>query len=105
MKLQEVIEIMSSPDLLMVLDAESKEELYTGYLANFQHNQDKEILQKRDVTRFRLVIDTKHKRYLEKGLMPPIHTEFIPQYEGKDLQMTIYRCIELGPCRKVGENE
>lgn len=94
MKLRELIEIMSQADLIRIVEDE-KTELFAGYIGNIRSCKNIEEVEEREVKKFCLMIDTKHKQYIEKGLTPPIHTEFIPQYEGKELRMTIYKQIEL----------
>lgn len=90
MKLKEFTEVMSQADLIRILDAD-KTEIFAGYIGNLANCKGIEEVQEREVKKFNLMIDTNHKQYIEKGLMPPIHPEYIPQYEGKDLRMTIYR--------------
>lgn len=94
MKLKELTKIMSQADLIRILDAD-KTELFAGYIGNIRCCKNIEEVQEREVKKFNLMFDTKHKQYEEKGLTPPMHPEFIPQYEGKDLRMTIYRQIVL----------
>lgn len=94
MKLKELTAIMSQADLIRILEAD-KTEIFAGYIGNITSCKDIEEVSEREVKKFNLMIDTNHIRYEEKGLMPPIHPQFIPQYEGKDLRMTIYRQLTL----------
>ncbi|MDD3040534.1 hypothetical protein [Bacteroides sp.] len=94
MKLKELTEIMSQADLIRILE-EDNTELFAGYIGNIRSCKNIEEVAEREVKKFHLMIDTNHRQYIEKGLMPPMHQEFIPQYEGKDLRMTIYRQIIL----------
>ena len=90
MKLKEFTEVMSQADLIRILEAD-KTELFAGYIGNIMSCKNINEVSEREVKKFNLMIDTKHIQYEEKGLLPPIHPQFIPQYEGKDLRMTIYR--------------
>lgn len=99
MRLKDFTAVMSQPDLIRVLDAD-KTELYAGYIGNMENCKGIEEIKEREVKRFNLMIDTNHIRYEEKGLMPPIHPQFIPQYKGKDLRMTIYRQFQLEESEK-----
>lgn len=94
MKLKEFTAVMSQADLIRILEAD-KTEIFAGYIGNIMSCKDIEEVSEREVKRFDLMIDTNHIQYEEKRLMPPIHPQFIPQYEGKDLRMTIYRQFTL----------
>ena len=49
-----------------------------------------ERIKDKEVQRFNFTLDIKHREWKERGLMPPIMPDELPQYEFKDLRTELY---------------
>lgn len=93
MTLEEVLEKMAEPDRIRIM--KEKKEVYAGYVGCFKYEAVYKKYLKAKVERLGVTLDITHKRYKEKGLMPPLHPEHTPDYSFSDLQTTLYFKITL----------
>ena len=93
MKLEEMIAVIQNPDRVRIF--KDKERLFMGFRAALiggfgkidevmiEHGKD-------EVKSFRACPEITHKKWKEKGLIPPVQLEEMAQYSFSDLQMSLY---------------
>lgn len=93
MKLEEMIAVIQNPDRVRIF--KDKERLFMGFRAALiggfgkidevmiEHGKD-------EVKSFRECPEITHKKWKEKGLIPPVQPEEMAQYSFSDLQMSLY---------------
>lgn len=97
MTLKEFLGCIRSADLIRIMDADSKKQIYAGYLGLLRFHVGGMDFQDEcmgwAVKKIRIVQEIRHKQWKEKGLMPPLLPEQAPLYSFSDFQMTIYQEI------------
>lgn len=100
--LRDMLELITGPDRVRI--NRGKEILFTGYKGQLIHNGKTavtpEILET-EVVLFRAELDITARDWKERGLMPPIEPDKLPEYRFVDMQMQLYYRIFL----KGEENE
>ena len=71
--------------------------IYVGYMSILRQDKEKAGQMKEymggKVEKFRVVPEIRHRKWKEKGLMPPLLPEQTPMYNFQDLQMEIFNEI------------
>ena len=89
---RDVMTLLESGDKVRIL--QENKEVYVGYFANIRADID--LLNRfsdMEVKRYRLNPEIRHKRWKERNLMCPIHSDKTPDFSFSDLQLTIYHDI------------
>lgn len=99
MRLEELINILESTDMLQII--KDSKDVFTGYLASIaprvgnskcdiyeQYKNDK-------VIRFRAVPEIRHRRWKELNLTPPLRPDETPDFKFAELQMKLYYTINI----------
>ena len=90
----QIISLMSNPDTVIVKEGERI--IFAGYLGTLAHHSEEyEAIKNRAVKHIGIRTDISHKQWKERGLLSPLEPEKTPEFEFKDLQMTVYRAIEI----------
>ena len=90
----DVVKLMSNPDTVMI--TEGSRMIFSGYLGTMIHYcPEYEAVKDRRVKSLGIQTDISHKEWKERGLLPPMKPEEAAQYSFSDLQMTIYRKIDI----------
>ena len=84
---------------------QGKEQLWVGWLSALLMERNDGIhtgipaerleLKDREIKHFTAALEIRHKEWKEKGLMPPIEPDELPQYEFSDLRMDLYYTFYL----------
>ena len=93
MIVKELIDLLDNSQRLRVMEGEK--EIFCGWVASLAHEETEEHIKVAQVKRFCTRIEINHKKWKEKGLIPPIHPEETPDYLFKDLQLTLYNTIYI----------
>ena len=100
--LRDMLDLITGPDRVRI--SRGKKDLYTGYKGLMFHSGKPVILpefMEAEVVLFRTEVDITARDWKERGLMPPIEPDRLPDYRFTDLQMQLYYRIFL----KGEENE
>lgn len=92
MMLREFIAVFEQSDRVRII--KDDKEIYTGYKALMSHAALEAVMDA-EVKRFRPIPEIRHKKWKERGLMPPIKPEETPDFNFSDLQMTLYSTIYI----------
>ena len=94
-KVRDLFEIIATSDKVRIF--EDGKELIEGYvgLIRFEDPEIVESLLESEIKKFRCTPEIRHKKWKEKGLMPPDHPEELADYSFADLQMTLYYDVHI----------
>ncbi len=99
MKLKEFIDLLENPVVIRIIREETKEQLYMGFLGILRFHIGDTDMDENDmeckVKKFKAIPEIRHRRWKEKGLMPPMLPEQSPMYSFRDLQMELYYDIYI----------
>lgn len=107
MKLSEQLEVISAPDRIRIIRGERKnrdpdqdpnqEILFCGYKAMIEYHDDAMswLIKDPEVKRLVASMEIRHKKFKERGLMPPYEPDITRQYEFSDLTIFLYYDIYI----------
>ncbi len=90
----QIVELMENPDSVMI--TEGSRVIFAGYRGiMLNHCQEYEAVKDRPVKRLTIQTDISHKQWKERGLLNPLEPDKLADYSFADLQLTVYRRIEI----------
>ena len=90
----QMLNLMNNPDTVLI--TEGKRTIFAGFLGLFKaHNPEYEEVKDKPVKHIGIRTDISHKKWKELGLMSPLEPDKLQEYSFSDLQMTVYRLIEI----------
>ena len=91
---EQILNLMSNPDTVLI--EEDGRTIFAGFLGVFrEYSPEYEAVKDRPVKRVSIKTDISHKKWKELGLLSPLEPDKLPEYSFSDLQMTIYRLIQI----------
>ena len=90
----QIVGLMSNPDTVMI--TEGSRIIFAGFVGiMLNHCPEYEAVKECQVKRLTIKTDITHKEWKERGLISPLKPDELPQYSFADLQITVYRKIEI----------
>ena len=93
-KLGEVLSLIGNPYRVRII--EEKQTIFIGWIGTIMANEHKsEIDLEREVVQLRIVPETRHSKWKDLGLMPPVEPELPPQFKSDSMDMWIYSDVHI----------
>lgn len=89
---EQALSYAKAGDRVQIIDEDYGIDIFTGY-ASLLPEEKRQELADRKVRQYHYTLDIKHKEWKERGLMPPIQPDELPQYAFSDLQVSVYTQI------------